>query len=546
MIELNYSYTATPGESNAIESTPRAEAELPNEDALWHPLLAGGTTSETGEPITPLKALSHGPVWQAVNVLAGDVGQLPLHKMKRTGRNREKDRKHNLWQLLTVQPNNFQTPGRFKENMMLAALLWGNGCALIVRDNRGRIEQLLPLRPDKTKPVTVDGDRMIETWAGGQSFLFHYREIFHIPGLAVDGFWGISAAKHCVNVIGHGLALRKYGNALMRDGAQPAGVLQHPGTLDKPTRRDLRNEWNLKHGGVDNAGKVAILMEGMTYSPTSLSNVDAQYLESVKLDPVQIAGLFGLPPHKLNSLENMATKANVEELNRNYLDTSLGRWLLRFVEEGAVKLLTDKEVATGDHYLKWQTAAMLRGDVNTRYTVYSLGIQSTILSPNECREFEDMNPYEGGDDYANPAITVKETTPEQDNQKDQQAKALEVLTAQAKGLLTSEANQVNRAAKETKNFVRWLDKYYQDYEAKAAEYLAASCGLCDLVGLASTWRPAIAEHTDRSHAALLRASDAAPGDLCDRVKKYTETLRTGADDLVQTITGRQSDENHLD
>ena len=94
---------------------------------------------------------------------------------------------------------------------MAWALLWGNGCSYIVRDNGGRPVSFIPLMPDRTYPRLVEGEWWVETDFGdGKRVPLPYEDVFHVRGLATDGFWGLSAVQVAKNVIGGGLALRKH------------------------------------------------------------------------------------------------------------------------------------------------------------------------------------------------------------------------------------------------------------------------------------------------------------------------------------------------
>ncbi len=507
------------------------------DDWLYQSLV--GSSSESGVAVTPNSALSHGPVWQAVNLISGDLGQLPFRKMVRRGRERSKDRANPLDLLMRFAPNGYQAPSVWKETMISWSLLWGNGISYIVRDARMRPIELLPLLPDRTGYCVEGGARTVHTRIGNETFFFNDWELFHVRGLATDGFWGRSAIEVAKEVLGYGIGLRKHGSKTFQNGAVPRGVIEHPGRLTTEARSNLRNEWNAIHGGLDNASRVAIMMEGAKFTQTSISNIDAQWLEAVKLDREQIASLFNLPAHKLNALENAAVRANVEEQNRSYMQMSLSRWLNKFREEADLKLLTKRERNSGDHYFKWFTEAFLRGDTKARFDAYSLAIASRWLSPNEVREKEDMNPYEGGDEYANPSIDLKPDISVDGEPIEQEEAAIAVLRSRIESLLEFESNRVVRGAK-AKNFVAWFTGFYDEFEKAAEQYIQPVARLLHTMGRPVAWRKFVQEHAEISRSSLLRITDTATAaNLAEHVQQFSGENRELTDDLTSAITQKE-------
>jgi HK97 family phage portal protein len=469
----------------------------------------------------------------------GDVGLLPLHKMTNIGEKREKDRNHRLWWLFTQQPNDMQTPAMWKETMIQWSLLWGNAICYIDRAGPlgSKVEQLIPLLPDRTGYIKENGKYLIRTWINDQYYLLHPSETFHIRGLATNGFWGESAIQIAKNVIGHGIALRKHGNATFKNGAMPKGVMTVVGKLNKEQRDDLRNEWNAIYGGIDEQGKIAILQQGATLSPFSVSNVDSQWLEASKLDREFVAALFNLPNHKLNALENAAVRANLEEQNLQYLMMSLARHLNKIKEEAERKLLTEKERRSGEHYMRWVVDAFLRGNIKDRYEAYSKGRAGGWLSPNEIREFDDMNPFDGGDDHTNPAINpADKSTDDKEQSKQADKSARKVVGQIVEAMLTAEENKVSRAAKGADNFVAWLDSFYAGYLDFAREFLAGPIELVAHVRSVANWEYVIREHAEHRKAGLLEiAGYASKATLPELATSYSAV--TSAAKLTASILG---------
>lgn len=501
-------------------------------------------SSDSGETVNPRTALGHGPVWQAVNILAGDVGQLPWHKMiaSEDFKGAEKDRKHPTEWLINDQPNGFQTPSMWREWTMSTALLWGNGISLIRRNPAGERE-LLPLPPERTSYHEGGSEGyFITTWLGDRAYDFNPSQLFHVRGLSSDGFWGLSAVTVAKNVIGHGLALQRHGNSVFKNGARPSGVLENPGKIPPPeVRSEYRREWNEVHKGANNTGNVAFLYGGTIYKPMSMSNDDAQWLEARDLDREFIASLFGLPSFKLNANKNSAVRANIEEQNRDYFNTSLSRWLNRFNEEACRKLLSMNERRSGRHFYRWYPEGFLRGDIQKRYAAYSQAITSRILSPNEVRALEDLNPYEGGDEYLNPAIdqAPSDGEPPKPDDDAQKSTAENLMRRQVAALLETEAKAVEKAAETARNLTRWAENYYESYQKTAENFLDLAAQLAGFSGFAAAdWRRAACDHARDSLNRLLAMAGLVGKDgLAEIGRDMAASIRGQVEQFTAAILG---------
>ena len=506
---------------------PQAQASSASNPAEWLvDWVRGGTESDSGIAVNSASILTSGPVWQAVNVISGDLGQLPLILYKRTADNRKtRDTSHPAARLVRRRPNAEMRINTFKELMQSRALLWGNAVAAIMRDRGGRPIDLIPLPPDRTSVERDDNGVLwyLTSTAMGKT-KFRPADVFHISGLTSDGIWGHSVISLAKNTIGKDLALEKHGNRTFKNAARPSGALEIPQRLTPEARRNLREEWNSMHEGLDNVNRIAVLQEGAHFSAMSVPNEDAQWLDSMKHSPVQVAHWFLLPPHKVNSLER-ATFSNIESQQQDYFNTCLMRWLVKWQEECEAKLLTEREADSGQHFFRWNTGALLRGDLKTRYEAYSLGRAGAWLSVNDVRNSEDLNEIEGGDDYENPNITsgdgaragvftpqtagdqhlgaqgcllpdasvVRDGDPLAEEPSGLEASdggemvarvAHERLIAdRCSYLLTVEKQNVERAAKRGGDFVGWLDSYYERFPATISTVLKHSLEAAGSIGM---------------------------------------------------------------
>ena len=370
-----------------------------------HCFLMGPTAA--GKTVTEKSAMQLTAVYACVRILAEAIAGLPLHLYRR-GKNGSKDKAadHPLYSLLHDEPNPEMTSFVFRETMMTHLLLYGNCYSQIIRDGRGQVTALYPLMPNQ---MSVDRDERGQlyytylrsneeaaTMSGSTVYLMP-EDVLHVPGLGFDGLVGYSPIAMARNSIGMALACEEYGAKFFANGASPSGVLEHPGTIKDISR--LRESWNSVYGGSKNAGKVAILEEGMHYAPISISPNEAQFLETRKFQVDEIARIFHVPPHMIGDLER-STFSNIEQQSLEFVKYTLNPWVCRWEQALTRALLSPREKR--EYFIKFNVDGLLRGDYQSRMNGYAVGRQNGWMSANDIRELENLDriPAEqGGDLY---------------------------------------------------------------------------------------------------------------------------------------------------
>ena len=213
--------------------------------------------------------------------------------------------------------------------------------------------------------------------------------------MGFNGLVGFSPIAMMKNALGSELAVENYGSAFFRNGAQPSGVLEHPGVLKDPAK--IRENWTKVYGGANNAHRVALLEEGMTYKPISLPPEDSQFLSTRQFGVEEICRIFRVPPHMVQDLQR-ATYSNIEHQGIDFVQHTLMPWLVRF-EQGLIKdvLLPDER---DEYFPKFNVDGLLRGDYQSRMNGYATGFSNGFLSVNDIRGLENMDlisEEEGGD-----------------------------------------------------------------------------------------------------------------------------------------------------
>jgi HK97 family phage portal protein len=354
----------------------------------------GSTTS--GKTVNERTAMQTTAVYACVRILAETIASLPLHTYKRIDKGKEKAVDHDLYYLLHDAPNSEMTSFIFRETMMSHLLLWGNSYSQILRDGRNKVKALYPLMPDK---VTVDRTKTGEIYyiynKEGEYYPLRNDQVLHIPGLGFDGLIGYSPIAMAKNAIGMSIATEEYGSKFFSNGANPSGVLEHPGVIKDPKR--VRESWNAVYQGSSNAHKVAVLEEGMAFKSIGIPPDQAQFLDTRKFQIEEICRIFRVPPHLVANLER-ATFSNIEHQSISFVVHTIRPWLIRIEQAIHKALLSEGEKRT--YFVSFVADGLLRGDYKTRMEGYAVGIQNGFLSPNDVRSLENMNSIEHGDVYA--------------------------------------------------------------------------------------------------------------------------------------------------
>ena len=368
--------------------------------------LFGRTTS--GKPVNERTAMQTTAVYACVRILAEAIASLPLHVYEYQDDGGKKlVHDHPLYYLLHDEPNPEMTSFVFRETLMSHLLIWGNAYAQIIRDGAGRVLGLYPLLPDKMEVQRDDRGNIYYVYSRNSDENPTFKEygniklkaedVLHIPGLGFDGLIGYSPIAMAKNAVGMTLACEEYGASFFANGANPGGVLEHPGVLKDPSK--VRESWNSVYRGVSNAHKIAVLEEGMKYQQIGIPPEEAQFLETRKFQINEIARLYRIPPHMVGDLDK-SSFSNIEQQSLEFVKYTLDPWVIRWEQSLQRSLLLPGE--KGKYFIKLNVDGLLRGDYQSRMNGYAVGRQNGWFSANDIREMENMNPIsdeEGGNLY---------------------------------------------------------------------------------------------------------------------------------------------------
>jgi len=358
--------------------------------------LEGGKTA-SGVRITRKVALRYAPVWRAVNLLARDVAKLPAYVYRRLGgEGRERDPEHPAYSLIRYRPNSEMPAFAYSAALTANGLLQGNAYGYIRRRNDDTPGELIPLPSSKTYPIRKDGVLWYVTeLSNGEHRKLAARDVEHFRTLTEDGIEGLSVVSYARESLGLGLAAHRYGQAFFGKGARPGVVLEHPGKLSDKAKRNIATTWKSIHQGLEKAHLPAVIEEGMKVNPFTSSNNDSQFLETRQHEIREVAGWFGIPPHKLGDTSRTSYNS-LEQENQSYLDEALDPLLCAWESERRSKLLTVPQQTRDTHFIEYNRLALIRANLKDRGLYYKIAVTNGWMSRDEVRARENMNPIPAG------------------------------------------------------------------------------------------------------------------------------------------------------
>ncbi|WP_166359293.1 phage portal protein [Pseudomonas akapageensis] len=368
---------------------------------FWRGLLGGGRNS-SGVSVTPESALALPILQNCITLLAESVAQLPLELYQRQEKGqRESAINHPLYDVLRYQPNGFQTPYEYREGLQGAVGLRGNGFSFIERRDDGNVTALWPLHNDRVQ--VLKGADMLPYYRIGTGEALPMRMVHHVRWFGTCYYVGQSPIELHAESIGLAQAVRQYTGKSFANGVSVSGVIERPreapAIKDKASIDNIVDQWGQKFGGMDNAKKVALLQEGMTFKPVSMNNVDAEILGILKHTGTDVARIYKIPLPMVNDLEK-SNYNTLEQLLIQFVVFALLPWVKRHEQSMMRDFLLPAD--RKNYFIEFNLSGLLRGDQKSRYEAYAIGRQWGWLSINDVRRLENMPPIKNGEIYLQP------------------------------------------------------------------------------------------------------------------------------------------------
>jgi HK97 family phage portal protein len=339
-----------------------------------------------------------------IDFLARNISQIPLHAYRRVSDNeRERITGSDLTNALE-HPDVYVTRSRWMEALVKDLCIFDEAIRIKVRNADGKIA-LVRVPPTMVKPIGTnwlrpDGYEII----GKETTLRYTRdEVIHIHGYdPKDPRKGLSPLETLRQLMAEQYAAAEHREGLWKQGARASLVIERP--LGAPTWSDtarsrFRAEWDSSYTGGKNAGKTAVLEEGMVAKPLeTFSPRDSQFLESSQLAREIVAGAYGVPIGLLGL--GASTYASLSEQNRQLYQNALAPWLTLIQEELEAQLLP--EFNSPDTYLEFMLADKLKGSFEEQAAVLQASVGAPYLTRNEARARLNLSAIAGGDELVTP------------------------------------------------------------------------------------------------------------------------------------------------
>ncbi len=382
--------------------SPQAMDRNPAND-FWFTDIGTAVPSMSGVSVGAHTALQASPVWAAVRLLAESVAMMPLIVYRRRsdgGKERAWD--HPLYDLLHDAPNPIQTAFAWKRLMMVHALLWGNAYSEILPGPRGPVDQLMPLHPDRVRVEQIPGGIRYQVHRqDGRWEPVNDEDMFHLPGLSLDGVSGLSVLRYARESIGLHLSAKGQAARSFGQGLKHTGVFKHPGKMSEPAQDRFRKSVQDLAGGWRNAGAFLIVEEGMEWIKTGMTNEEAEMIAQLDWSVPDCARYFNVPLHMIQQeSKDTSWGSGIEGMKNEFVTFSVMPWGTNWQDT----IRKDLIVANRLYFAEFLTEALLRGNTKDRYEAYQIAVggNGPWMTRNEVRVLENMNPLPGLDEPLQP------------------------------------------------------------------------------------------------------------------------------------------------
>lgn len=362
-----------------------------------------GFPSKTGILVNPETAMRASTVYACVDLLASLIASLPieLYRVEDDG-DKFPAKENPLYNLLRFKPNRWQTTYDYWYFNVECLLLRGG---FISWKNRigNKIKELIPIHPDTiSRTQATDGTVLVSGYAqwGSSNFITFDNEpqdSFFFGNLrTLDGVNPVSPITCAAETVGLALSAQDHGATLFGNDATPPGVITYPTPLSDEAMIRLAKAWKAAGSG-NNFGMPRFLDNGSKYEKISMSNEDAQYLETRQFQKEEICSIFRVPSHLVGNVKQAKGWSTLEQQNTEFLTYTLNPYLTNNEQSINRSLLPERD--WGKIVPEYLTRSLLKSDVAARTTYYSGLYNMGAISPNEIRHFEGKNSRAGGDEY---------------------------------------------------------------------------------------------------------------------------------------------------
>jgi HK97 family phage portal protein len=372
-------------------------------DSLDGILLGGRTNS--GAHVNETTAMRYAAVYTAVRILSEVIAMMPCHLLLADDKgNVQKATDHPTFNVLYRNTNGYQTAFEFWRHVMVCLLLRGNFFGYITRNGNNQAAEIVPIDGSRLK-ITLNSDSTLSyeynPKSGRAPFTLRPDEIMHIRALGSDGIMGQAPITQAREAIGIGMQAEVHAAKMWSNGAKLGVVLQHPEIVSEEVAARLVRSFDNTFSGAENSNKTVLLEEGITIEKVGMTAEDAQFLDQRKYQRSEVLAIFGVPPHMAGDTEKTTSwGTGIEQQTIGFVTFVLMPWLVNIEQCIYRDVLTRKEKK--QYYAKFNSDAIIRGDLLSRYKAHEIGIKAGFLNRNEVRAMENRNSEPGLDKFLEP------------------------------------------------------------------------------------------------------------------------------------------------
>lgn len=396
---------AEPQAAASLRAEPPVRAASDNiaSERQWHGFQLVGGSSKAGVRVNEQTALSIPATLQALRILTGVFAMTPLHFYQKTEQGRMPADDNAAAKLFLRGPNTHQTAFSFFELLLADILLAGGFHGYISRDRRGDPVAITRLKPGHCLPVEyfdrAEGTFLFfdATLPDGSHERFAARDIFYVPGFSRDGIQGLNPVQYARDALGGAIATSDHAARFWNKGGRPSTVLTTEQKVAPEDKGRIRDDWTRMYSGPDSE-MVAVLDQDLKATFLSHDLKSSQYLETRQFQVVDLARIWGVPPHLIFDLSR-ATFSNIEQQSLEFVIFHLGPHYTRVAQAAT------KAFAREGFYFEHLTDALVKGDLKSRMEAYWYQRQMGMANGNELRRYENLPdiPGEAGREYWRPS-----------------------------------------------------------------------------------------------------------------------------------------------
>lgn len=345
-----------------------------------------------GQAVNAVRAEQIAAVYACKTAISESIAMLPCSLMSEASEQKKiKETRHPLFDLLHDAPNPWMDSFEYFEVVSNSMLDTGNSYSYVTRSRTGSVLRLTPLDATRMTPRMEDVNRLVYRYtdASGQTVDYAPENIFHVKYRSKDGLLGRTPIQIASESFAHTLALQEHGLKTFQNGAFLSGFLQAPHAFkDDEQRKNFMDSFR-KVLGAGNAGKFGLLEQGVDFKPFSQNNRDAEFLGLKQFSVLEIARIYRMPPHMIQSLEKGASYSSIEQMSIAFVQYTIQPWVTRL--ERAIKRQLLSSDSEKDLFVRFNISALIRGDLLSRTTAVVQKLQAGLATINEGRSLLDDN-----------------------------------------------------------------------------------------------------------------------------------------------------------